>query len=492
MFFLSGEPVTGEPNGPSGALFARSNGVTRMISRGADSPHEVQPEFAGSTADGSTAYFYLPNFIDSNSWTYVLDRWRGSGIETISDGAGFICANATGSQVVFLSYRALTSDDHDSRGDLYALSSSGLRLLTPGASEADGAADIGPWGHTPDCSRVFFNTWEQLTSADDDSRFDVYGVNVGSGAVRLESTGPAAAGGGAVGYAGSSAGGTHVYFTTDGKLYDHAGNVTRLVTAAADAAFKGASADGSHVFFESAQPLSPDDKDSETDVYDWTAGGTQLASTGHSPTAGYSVFAGASADGSHVIFSTATRVEPNDMDSDRDLYDRHAGSTTLISGGAPSDRSDRPELLAISPAGDRIVFGSARPLTPDDTDASDDIYVSSNRSLRLLSIGPAGGNGDANAAFLGASADASRIFFETSEGLVPSDTDGQWDIYSAEVPTLAPPPDDPGGGGNGNGGDGNGGNGGEGGGAGGPPPPPPPAGPPPAKRGPAAAPPPAP
>jgi hypothetical protein len=58
-------------------------------------------------------------------------------------------------------------------------------------------------------------------------------------------------------------------------------------------------------------------------------------------------------------------------------------------------------------------------------------------------MGPAGGNGDSYSIFLGASASASRIFFGTAEGLVPSDVDGQWDIYAADVPTLSPPADNP-------------------------------------------------
>jgi Tol biopolymer transport system component len=465
MFFTTGEAVTGEPIGPSGALFARANGATRLITRGADAPLEVPPIFAGSSADGSNVYFLFPHVINSFTYTQTLQRWNATGVENVSDesGGGFVCASPTGTDVVFLSYHALVPEDHDARGDLYVLSPSGLTLLTPGLSEADGARDIYPVGHSNDCSRIFFSTTEALASADGDPQFDVYDVRANDRQIRFDSTGPTTTNAPTnATFAGASADGEHVYFTTDeqlvagdtdsaSNLYERVGSATRRITRAGDAVFKAASADGSHVFFETAEQLVADDTDTQTDVYDVTAGDTRLVSTGtlrtdHAP----AFFAGASADGSHALFTTIERVEPGDRDAYPDLYDRSGGTTTLISSGAATDEHpDRPTLDAVSPNGDRIVFSTAHPMTADDSDYSDDVYVSSNRSLRLLTVGAGGGEAGSDASFQGASADASRIFFSTADGLVSSDTDGQWDIYGVDVPTLSPPdpgtgPSDPG------------------------------------------------
>ena len=47
----------------------------------------------------------------------------------------------------------------------------------------------------------------------------------------------------------------------------------------------------------------------------------------------------------------------------------------------------------------------------------------------LVSTGPAGGNGAFGAFFGGASADGTRVFFETGESLVSADTDAALDVY---------------------------------------------------------------
>jgi hypothetical protein len=52
-----------------------------------------------------------------------------------------------------------------------------------------------------------------------------------------------------------------------------------------------------------------------------------------------------------------------------------------------------------------------------------------DRALDLISTGPNGGNLDFDVSFLGASTDASRVFFETDESLASADTDSELDIY---------------------------------------------------------------
>ena len=49
--------------------------------------------------------------------------------------------------------------------------------------------------------------------------------------------------------------------------------------------------------------------------------------------------------------------------------------------------------------------------------------------LELISTGPAGGNGAADSEFRGASSDGARVFFDTDESLVSADTDTRLDVY---------------------------------------------------------------
>jgi hypothetical protein len=46
------------------------------------------------------------------------------------------------------------------------------------------------------------------------------------------------------------------------------------------------------------------------------------------------------------------------------------------------------------------------------------VYERAGGQTTLISIGPAGGNGDIDAEFRRASADGTRVFFETDEPLV--------------------------------------------------------------------------
>ena len=58
-----------------------------------------------------------------------------------------------------------------------------------------------------------------------------------------------------------------------------------------------------------------------------------------------------------------------------------------------------------------------------DTDTFVDVYERAGGQTTLVSTGPTGGNGTFHAGFAGASADGTRVFFETEESLVSADTD---------------------------------------------------------------------
>jgi hypothetical protein len=94
------------------------------------------------------------------------------------------------------------------------------------------------------------------------------------------------------------------------------------------------SEDGSRVFFESVEPILPQARNNELNVYEWErdgAGSCQFAngciyllSTGSSPTPSY--FIDASASGNDVFFMTRSQLVPADENEYLDVYDAHVGA----------------------------------------------------------------------------------------------------------------------------------------------------------------------
>ncbi len=202
--------------------------------------------------------------------------------------------------------------------------------------------------------------------------------------------------------------------------------------SAASATFSKVSADGSKVLFTTTEQLVPSDTDTRTDVYARVGANTSLVSA-NLPVAGNgpfnAFFAGASADGTHVFFSTAEPLVAADTDSSDDVYERFGGQTTLVSTSATALSGPFPaDLRAVSSDGQRAVFSTRESLSPADTDTSADLYERTGGVTTLISTG-LGGNANADVQFRGASADASVVFFVTVESLAPADADNSVDIY---------------------------------------------------------------
>lgn len=196
--------------------------------------------------------------------------------------------------------------------------------------------------------------------------------------------------------------------------------------------YRGASEDGTRVFFQTAEPLVSADTDNSIDVYERLLAGTTLLSTG--PVGGNgansATFAGASADGLHVFFRTTERLVSADTDSAQDIYERYNGTTTLVSTG-PNGGSGSFNAIydGVSKDGSRVFFDTSESLVGSDTDISRDIYMRSGGTTTLISMGSIGGNGSFNAVFSGMSEDGGHVFFVTDEPLASSDVDPMQDVY---------------------------------------------------------------
>lgn len=107
----------------------------------------------------------------------------------------------------------------------------------------------------------------------------------------------------------------------------------------------------------------------------------------------------------------------------------HNLTEVVSTGPAGGNGAISSQFRGASADGTRVFFQSNEQLVAADTDTRMDIYERSGGTTTLLSTGPAGGNGAFNASFSANSADGTRVFFRTSEQLVSSDTDTTQDLY---------------------------------------------------------------
>jgi len=156
-------------------------------------------------------------------------------------------------------------------------------------------------------------------------------------------------------------------------------------------------------------------------------------------------FAGASADGAKVFFQTPERMVPADTDGSVDVYERSGGTTTLISQGqgGPTNGAFDAKFEGASADGTKLFFETSEALSSADTDGNHrDVY---ERSGGVTSLVSGGGTGAFDASFEGAATDGSHVFFETAEPLAATDTDASVDVFdrsgvgTTEISVAQPP-----------------------------------------------------
>jgi hypothetical protein len=181
-----------------------------------------------------------------------------------------------------------------------------------------------------------------------------------------------------------------------------------------------------------------------------------------------------SSDGSVVVFTSAYQI-PGAFNSGTEIeqiyrYDVPSNTLGCVSctpaGVTPTGNAviSQPtaghgdqdpgmvEARGISADGDRIFFDTPDPLVPQDVNTrapiynngeigkefGRDVYEWENGVIYLISSGKS----THNSYVLDNSANGGDVFFATTEGLVPGDTDGGYDVYDARVPQPGdnPPP----------------------------------------------------
>jgi hypothetical protein len=440
VFFTTGERLSAEDTDSAADLYVWEEGAVSLVSTSPTATGgETAAAFAGASANGERVFFeteesLVPADTDPTSDIYMRDLEDrqttlvtpgGTCPEGLSPGAcfpNFKAASADGARVFFTTSEQLSSEDTDSAADLYVWEEGAVSLVSTGpTATGDDTKPATFAGSRDNGGLVFFETGEKLTSADSDGAVDVYVRDldaesptttlVSQGDPSCVEAGSCGAGGGAANFKGASADGETAFIQTAEKLapedddartdvYARAmsAETTTLVSRPSSACegeacgppeaavYVGASTDGTVVFFRTKEPLVPEDTESE-DVYrrDLGAGTTTLESAaGECPlpveTGCDANFRGASEDGSRVFFVTARRLDPSDVDSDEDLYEREGSETRLVSTGNSIELGpETPVLTGLVPgAAGETLTPSVRGRAPSETSIK--VYATSDCS----------------------------------------------------------------------------------------------------------------
>jgi Tol biopolymer transport system component len=328
VFFDTAGKLSPSDTDPAIDIYARTlpDGPTELVSSGNlgcscgnDSTQDAV--FAGNSADGSRVFFETAESLaaeDTDNGNDVYERAGGT-TTLVSPGTEDKPANVAresgtfrpaistdGSKVFFQTTEALPGDN-DEANDVYEYSEGTVRLITPNTSCTGGGCGASFDALSPDGSVMAYTSEEQLVPEDKDSKPDIYVVSTSGGTPVLASSRSSSC---------SSTCGSNEF----------------------SAVFNRMSSDGSVVVFSSEEKLSPLDGDSDSDLFAHDLGTEEtgiVSAPGLCPLAGGCDvgFAGASGNASRVFFMTAERLDPEDKDSELDLYerDRTAGVTRLVS-----------------------------------------------------------------------------------------------------------------------------------------------------------------
>jgi Tol biopolymer transport system component len=466
--------------------------VTRQLSTGPRGGNDAVDALFQRAAKGGTRIFFqtaeplVSADTDRNTDVYAREVGAGSPeLVTVGESgqngaeiASFAGVTPDGEKVFFTTLEPLSAADQDGATDIYerdlatdqtylvSVPAAGCASCEPGAFPAFNGVAAGG-------QRAFFASAGKLTAADTDTALDIYARDLPSGPTELVSAGQPGCLPGcgndpsqdAV-FAGSSSDGTKAFFETaedlgvgdedlSNDLYERAGGTTTLISPGSEekpanisregSAFKPAiSSDGTKVFFETTEALLAD-SDSANDVYEYSTGTVRLITPNGCVGSGCgAAFETLSSDASTLAFSSEERLDPGDEDESSDIYvvATAGGAPILASAGAASCSPDCgngdpfpaifKRLASDAPV---LLFTSREKLSPLDGDSSQDLYARDldGEDTEIVSVPgvcplPAG----CDAGFVGASDDASHVFFLTPERLDADDVDSEADLYDRD------------------------------------------------------------
>ena len=411
----------------------------------------ANPPLPGSGAPAGYRNFYLRN--SSGAFTALLRSADVAGIDSADFEVALAGASADLQQVVLSSCSALTADASEvpvagggcdsSQQNLYRWSSQGLALVNtaPGAALAAQSGAI-----SSDGSRVY---WVDQASG------DLY-LREGGANHQVDET----VGGGGL-FQLTAADGSVAFFTKAEHLYRYtapAGAVSDLTPAGGVQGVLGGSADGSRVYYLTTGGLFLWNQGATVEVADGADSSDYPPATGT---------ARVSPDGTRLVFLSSAQLTEYENRGNSEVYVYSALGNTLVcascnpSGELPVGPSSIPGAIAngadvqiykprvLAADGTRLFFDSSDSLVPLDGNGEADVYQweapgtgSCARPGGCLDL-ISSGRGSEGATFLDASADGSDAYFLTADAsLVPGDPGGT-DVYDARVGGGFPVPETP-------------------------------------------------
>jgi hypothetical protein len=335
-------------------------------------------------------------------------------------------------------------------------------------------------GANPDLTHVLFETEEQLVPGAPANVTNLYEwvggnirlVGISPGGTPLPTGARLGSVSGGYYYAAQpaqpravSADGSRIFFTSGGKLYVRENDTTVQVDAPGPGApgpggggqFWTASTDGSKVFFtaDASRGLTNDTvASSGQNLYRYDVDTGALTDLTPAATAQVQGVSGVSDDGSYLYFVANGNLASGATQGQRNLYVVDGGTTTFIATLNTNDSSNwaqnaQDSTARVTPDGQHLVFQSHASLKPGFNNAGHTEIYEYNfgpNSLECASCNPStnAATGDAQMvaqqSFLVTSLqaprnvtnDGSRVFFTTSEALVPDDVNGKKDVYEYE------------------------------------------------------------
>jgi hypothetical protein len=309
---------------------------------------------------------------------------------------------------------------------------------TAPAEPCNAPADASFVSATPDGSRVFFTTSQQLVDGDTDQTNDIYACDIPPGTPAPTGKANSCAALIQISGAGSDADveqvlatsedGSTTYFIARGvlaankdalgepalagdrNLYlwrtdaTHPVGQTKFIAALPDSdnPLAQTTPDGRYLVLQTNGPLLATDTDTAADVYRYDADtdGLLRVSTAVSDTGGNDDSDGAfismpqqgepvtrkftyhssptvSNDGSVIAFHTEQSLSPRDANDESDLYMWNSGQVSLITTGAVHGGLAEfypGSSFAVSGSGEDVYFGTEAQLTPSDGDGKADVY----------------------------------------------------------------------------------------------------------------------
>lgn len=257
----------------------------------------------------------------------------------------------------------------------------------------------------------------------------------------------------------------YLYDLASGELTDLSVDTTPADSAAGAnvQGVLGVSDDAAYVYFVALGDLGGGATSGAPNLYLWHHGDVRHIATldPADSTAWSAVSAGSlgtisrvTPDGRVLAFTSVAPLtgfdstDPDTGTAHREVYRYSADTDELdcascpAEGGARGDATISPSQFPtnitrnLSDDGRRLFFDSTDGLVPQDTNGRSDVYEFSGGSVRLISTG----TDRHDATFRDASASGDDVFFSTAGQLLPQDQDDLIDLYDARVGGGFPPP----------------------------------------------------